>query len=131
MYPLNGPCMTAVNLDPLKNPFSEPEITTVLTEKTTTDTDSVVVSYTAETGDGVFDHYFFSINDRDTTTVSKRNDDMSRTVPFDTLDGGTLYTVTAWSVSGSEKSRDINIEVRTGERTRRRLHNRPIVFFHS
>ena len=109
--------------------LSEPEITTTLTEKGTTDTDSVVVSYTAETGDGVFNHYFFSINDRDTTTVSKGNDDTSRTVQFDKLDGGTLYTVTAWSMSGSEKSRDINTQVRTGERTLRRLDNLPI--FHS
>ena len=87
----------------------------MLTENSNTDNDSVVVDYTAETGKGVFDRYFFSINDHGTTPVAKEHDDTSRTVQFNGLEAGTLYTVTAWSKSGSEKSRDISTQVRTGE----------------
>ena len=95
--------------------FSGPAITTTLSESSNTDTDSVVVDYTAETGSGVFDRYYFSINDRHTTTVTKANNDVRRTVQFDELEAGFLYTVTAWTKSGSEKSRAIDTQVRTGE----------------
>ena len=94
--------------------LSEPEITTTVTENSNTDTDSVVVDYTAETGEGVFDHYVFSINDQD-KTKNKDDTDIIRRVEFDKLEAGTLYIVTAFSKSGNEKSRDINTLVRTGE----------------
>ena len=95
--------------------ISEPEITTSLSENSNTDTDSVVVDYTAETGSGVFDRYYFSINDKQSTTVTKDHADATRTVEFDGLVAGTLYTVTAWTKSGSEKSGEIRSQVRTGE----------------
>ena len=92
-----------------------PKITTKLSESSNTDTDSVVVDYRAETGNGVFDRYYFSINDRQSTTVTKEDDDARRTVQFNELEAGFLYTVTAWTKSGSEKSREISTLVRTGE----------------
>ena len=95
--------------------ISEPEITTTLSENSNTDTDSVAVDYTAETGSGVFDRYYFSVNDKKSTTVTKDDDDVRRTVQFNELDSGILYTVTAWTKSGSEKSREIRTQVRTGE----------------
>ena len=87
----------------------------MLSENSNTDTDSVVVGYTAETGSGVFDRYYFTINDRHTTTVTKDHNDVTRTVQFDGLEAGTLNTVTAWTKSGSEKSGEIRTQVRTGE----------------
>ena len=95
--------------------ISEPEITTTLSESSNTDTDSVVVAYTVETGSGVLDRYYFSINDRQSPTVTKDYDDVRRTVQFDGLEAGTLYTVTAWTKSGSERSREISTQVRTGK----------------
>ena len=74
-----------------------------------------MVDYTAETGSGVFDRYYFSINDRQSTSVTKTRDDPRRTVQFDGLEAGTLYTVTARTEHGSEKSREISTQVRTGE----------------
>ena len=103
---------TAVDL--LNMYFSGPEITTTLSESSNTDTDSVVVDYTVETGSGVFDRYYFSMNDKQSTTVTKDHDDARRTVQFDRLEAGFLYTVTAWTKSGSEKSGEISTKVRTG-----------------
>ena len=97
--------------------FSEPKITIQLSEDSRTDTDSVVITYTEEkTSDRVFDHYIFSINHQQSKSVSKMKTD-ERMVTFEPLDGGTLYTVTAYSESGSEKSQEISTPVRTGEVT--------------
>ena len=94
--------------------ISEPTITVDLLEDSQTDTDSVVVVYTEETGASVFDHYIFSINGPRSTPVVKTKTD-ERVVKFKFLDAGNLYTVTAWSVSGSEISRKVIIQIRTGE----------------
>ena len=93
---------------------SEPEITIDLLEDSQTDVDSVVVFYTEDTGDSVFDRYLFSINDQRSTTVVKEKDD-ERTVTFDSLVAGTLYTVTARTESGDVRSRGISTQVVTGE----------------
>ena len=95
--------------------LSEPEITIDLLEDSRTDTDSVFVVYTNETGGGLFDRYIFSIDDQRSTTVIKEKDD-ERMVKFESLVAGTLYTVTARSESGDERSRGITTQVLTGEK---------------
>ena len=95
--------------------LSEPEITIDLLEDSRTDTDSVFVVYTNETGGGLFDRYTFSINDQHSTTVVKEKDD-ERMVKFESLVAGTLYTVTARSESGDVRSRWITTQVLTGEK---------------
>ncbi|KAI0219782.1 hypothetical protein LSAT2_028690 [Lamellibrachia satsuma] len=90
----------------------KPEITIDLLEDSRTDTDSVFVVYTNETGGGLFDRYIFSIDDQRSTTVIKEKDD-ERMVKFESLVAGTLYTVTARSESGDERSRGITTQVLT------------------
>ena len=95
--------------------FSEPEITIDFLEDSQTDSDSVVVFYTKETSPGLFDRYIFSINDQRSTTVVKERGDDNKLVTFVSLVPGTLYTVTARSESGDERSRAITTQVLTGE----------------
>ena len=80
----------------------------------------MVVFYSKETSDGLFDRYIFSINDQHSTTVVKEKDEDERVVKFDSLVAGTLYTVTARSESGDERSREITTQVLTGEMKQQR-----------
>ena len=67
------------------------------------------------TSHGLFDRYIFSINDQHSTTVVKGKNDDNRVVTFVSLVPGTLYTVTARSESGDERSRGITTQVLAGE----------------
>ena len=102
-------------------PVSEPEIKISLQEDITkTDKESLVITYTKETGRGIFDYYLFSINDSTSTQIYKTRES-ERMVRFENLLAGRLYRVKACSVSGEQKqrSREITLDVRTGKLVQR------------
>ena len=75
--------------------------------QTTDDTISVV--YTAITN-GQFDHYQFIINDTSDTEVTKKKSDTDTQVRFTGLEAGTLYRVTAYTVSGPKESGSVQTD---------------------
>jgi len=98
-------------------PVSEPEITITLHEDISkADKESVVITYTKETGRGVFEYYLFSINGSQPIYKTRES---KRVVRFGSLQAGRLYRVKACSVSGNMRSRNITIDVRTGELVQR------------
>ena len=94
--------------------LSEPEIKIDLREDSRTDTESVVIVYTNETGEGLFDQYVFTIDDQYSTTIARTRHD-ERVVRFGSLVSGHMYKITAQTGSGNERSREIHINVHTGE----------------
>ncbi|KAK2181825.1 hypothetical protein NP493_380g01008 [Ridgeia piscesae] len=90
---------------------TKPEITITLHEDISkADKESVVITYTKETGRGVFDYYLFSINGSQPIYKTRES---KRVVRFGSLHAGRLYRVKACSVSGNQRSRNITIDVRT------------------
>lgn len=97
--------------------LTEPRITTDLTEGSGTSTNKVVVDYGAEDLDaGVFNKYVFVIDNTPGSKVEKAHDVAERKVTFDqSIEAGHINTITAHTVSGTEQSDSINVQVTTSK----------------